>query len=218
VFQTEDDQRASQLLQYVQLNWGRRSGAGQVLAAKRGERVVIAVAARDGHGEETVRAIQEKALRAGVSSHVGVSAPRTNLALALPQAEAALSLALSGRGPTFVDYAAMGPLRFILDAPHAREMTQLVRDILGPLAEYDAARQGELLSTLRSYLQTGGHHPTTAQRCHIHVSTLKYRLGRIAEITGRTLTEPQARFELTLAFELRDVLAQLGQDPLPAGV
>jgi len=219
VFQTEDDQRASQLLQLVQLNWGRRSGADHVLAAKRGERVVVAVQSRDGQrGEDIVRAIQQKSLRAGVPSQVGVSAARANLALALPQAEAALNLALSGVDGAFVDYAAMGPLRFVLDAPHTREMAQLVQDVLGPLAEYDAARQGELLQTLRAYLESGGHHPTTAQRCHIHVSTLKYRLARIGEITGRSITEPGSRFQLTLAFELREMLAQLGQDPLPAGV
>jgi DNA-binding PucR family transcriptional regulator/putative methionine-R-sulfoxide reductase with GAF domain len=219
VFQTEDGQRAAQLLQLVQLNWGRRSGADHVLAAKRGERVVVAVESRDGvRGEDTVREIQERALRAGVPSAVGVSAARSNLALALPQAEAALNLALAGHDGSFVDYAAMGPLRFVLDAPHTREMGQLVEDVLGPLAAYDAARQGELLHTLRTYLQTGGHHPTTAERCHIHVSTLKYRLARIADITGQTITDPRTRFELTLAFELRDMLAQLRQDPLPPDV
>ncbi len=219
VLQTDDEHRATLLLQLVQLNWGRRSGADHVLAAKRGERVVVAVESRDERrGEDTLRAIQDKALRAGIPSHVGVSAARANLALALPQAEAALNLALSGVGGSFVDYAAMGPLRFVLDAPHTREMGQLVQDVLGPLAEYDAARQGKLLQTLRAYLESGGHHPTTAERCHIHVSTLKYRLARIGEITGHSITEPRSRFQLTLAFELRDMLAQLGQDPLPSGV
>lgn len=218
VLETEDDGRAAQLLQLLQLTWGS-SNRGDVLAAIRGTRVVMAVEAREGRcAEDIVRTIQEKARRAGIHSHVGVSAARANLTLALPQAEAALSLALSGGAESFVDYAAMGPLRFVLDAPHTREIGQLVVEVLGPLAEYDAARQGELVQTLRHYLEAGGHHPTTAQRCHIHVSTLKYRLARIGEVTGWTIADPRMRFELTLAFELRDMLARLGQDPLPSGV
>jgi DNA-binding PucR family transcriptional regulator len=217
VFQAEDRDRATQLLALV-LNSGRQGGGGQVLASIRGERVLVAVESRDGDGEEHLRRMQVKARRAGIASRVGVSAPRSNLALALPQAEAALDLAQSSDYGAFVSYEAMGPLRFVLDAPHTDEMAQLVEEILGPLAEYDAARQGELLQTLRHYLEAGGHHPTTAQRCHIHVSTLKYRLARISEITGSSITEPGARFRFTLAFELRDMLARLGQDPLPAGV
>ena len=218
ILETEDDGRAAQLLQLLQLTWSS-SSRGDVLASVRGKRVVMAVEAREGHRtEDTVRTIQEKARRAGILSHVGVSSARANLSLALPQAEAALSLALSSTSPSFVDYAAMGPLRFVLDAPHTREIGQLVVEILGPLVEYEAARQGELVQTLRHYLEAGGHHPTTAQRCHIHVSTLKYRLARIGEVTGWTITDPRTRFELTLAFELRDMLVRLGQDPLPSGV
>jgi hypothetical protein len=128
---------------------------------RRGDRVIVTVAAEEGRpGAETVREIQGKALRAGIASHVGVSAARSNLALALPQADAALTLALSGEQGSFVDYAAMGPLRFVLDAPHTREMGQLVQDVLGPLAEYDAARQGELLQTLRRSWRPAASTPT----------------------------------------------------------
>jgi hypothetical protein len=45
----------------------------------------------------------------------------------------------------------------------------------------------------------------------VHVSTLKYRLGRIAELLGRPVTDPQVQFELRLAFSTLDVLAALGQ-------
>jgi DNA-binding PucR family transcriptional regulator len=90
-------------------------------------------------------------------------------------------------------------------------MSVMVRDVLGRLAEYDRRRNGELLRTLRAYLRSGGHHPTAAADCHVHVSTLKYRLGRIAELLGRPVTDPQVQFELRLAFSTLDVLAALGQ-------
>jgi len=218
VFAAEDHDRAVQLLQLA-LRWGPHGDDGQVLATLRDERVVVAVASPDAAAsEDQLHRMQAKARRVGIASHVGISAARADLAPALRQAEAALDLALAGGDGSSISYESMGPLRFVLDAPRTREMAELVQQVLGPLAERDVARQGELLHTLRVYLEAGGHHPTTAQRCHIHVSTLKYRLARVGEITGRTITDPQARFELMLAFELRDLLTRLGRDPLPPAV
>jgi DNA-binding PucR family transcriptional regulator len=158
--------------------------------------------------------MQTTAQRAGIGTRAGVSAARSNLTVALPQAEVALALALAGASGAFVDYASLGPLRFVLDAPHTDEMSRIVLELLGPLAHHHDAKRAELLVTLEAYTAAGGHHTTTADSLHIHVSTLKYRLARIAEITGLRLAEPRTRFELTLAFQLRDVLARLGKDPL----
>jgi PucR family transcriptional regulator, purine catabolism regulatory protein len=85
--------------------------------------------------------------------------------------------------------------------------------LLGPLAEHDRERGAELMTTLRAYLAAGGHHPTTSSTCHIHVSTLKYRLARIAAILDRSLTDPATRFELSLAFEIMRVLEMVGISP-----
>jgi DNA-binding PucR family transcriptional regulator len=92
-------------------------------------------------------------------------------------------------------------------------MTAVVRESLGQLAEHDHRRQGDLLETLRAYLASGGHHPTTCEACHIHVSTLKYRLSRISAILGLRLTDPTTRFELSLAFEVARVLELVGISP-----
>lgn len=210
-----DEKHAAQLLHMVQSVWGRRTGADQVLAARRGARVVVALRADDDRSATTaVQDMQTKAQRAGIGTRAGVSAARSNLTMALPQAEVALALALAGASGAFVDYAALGPLRFVLDAPHTDEMSRIVLELLGPLAHHHDAKRAELLATLEAYTAAGGHDTTTADSLHIHVSTLKYRLARIAEITGLRLAEPRTRFELTLAFQLRDVLARLGKDPL----
>jgi DNA-binding PucR family transcriptional regulator len=109
-----------------------------------------------------------------------------------------------------VKFDRLGPLRYFLNAPRTEDMRAMVRDVLGPLAGYDERRSGELMGTLRAYLQSGGHHPSTAASCHIHVSTLKYRIGRIAELLGRPVSDPSAQFELRLAYSTLDLLAALG--------
>jgi DNA-binding PucR family transcriptional regulator len=41
-----------------------------------------------------------------------------------------------------------------------------------------------------------------AERLHLHRTSLYYRLGRIAELTGRDLADGGARLELHLALKL----------------
>jgi len=178
-----------------------RSGPG-TLMCRRGDAIVLAL---DGDAETAVRAV----LGHGVA---GLSSPRRDLAAALREAEAALRLAREVGG--LVTHRQLGPLRFLLDAPDTTQSESLVREVLGPLAAYDARRRGALLETVRAYVRCGGHHATTAQRCHIHPSTLKYRLARAADILGRPLAHPQARFELSLAFAVHEMLSSRGVDAL----
>jgi DNA-binding PucR family transcriptional regulator len=88
----------------------------------------------------------------------------------------------------------------------------MVRAALGPVAQYDRKGNADLLHTLAAFFRSGGHHPTAAAACHIHSSTLKYRLGRITTILERSLTDPQTQFELMLAFATLDALRSLGID------
>jgi DNA-binding PucR family transcriptional regulator len=50
------------------------------------------------------------------------------------------------------------------------------------------------------------------------VSTLKYRLAQIAKILGRRLTDPRDRFELSLGYEVLDVLEVIGAVPFTESV
>jgi DNA-binding PucR family transcriptional regulator/putative methionine-R-sulfoxide reductase with GAF domain len=195
----------------------RSRGHREGLVAQRGDRVLVAL--RDDQGDGARRVLEElqrAARRAGLPFIGGLSSPRTALVPALREAEGALAMAVGSAGhdkDLIVGHEDLGPLRFLLDAPDTAQMRAMVRDVLGPLAEHDARRHADLLSTLRAYLDCGGHHASTAERCHIHVSTLKYRLSRIAAILGRSLTDPTDRFELRLALEVLGVLEAVGAAP-----
>jgi sugar diacid utilization regulator/putative methionine-R-sulfoxide reductase with GAF domain len=188
----------------------RGTGDGRVLVAKRGDRVLVALDGAGGSPAEIIQQVLVKAERAGAKAIGGLSAARRELPVALGEAEAVLRLARDNERPGLVTFDALGPLRYFLNAPGTAEMSAMVNSVLGDLADYDRRRNGELIRTLRAYLRSGGHHPTAAAECHIHVSTLKYRLGRIAELLGRPVSDPQAQFELALAFSTLDVLGTLG--------
>ena len=112
-----------------------------------------------------------------------------------------------------VSYRDLGPLRFLIDAPDVTAMVTLVNEALGPLARYDDEHNSELLWTMKAFLDCGGHHPSTCETCHVHVSTLKYRLSRVGTILGKQLNKPEVRFELRLAFEVLGVLEIIGAAP-----
>jgi DNA-binding PucR family transcriptional regulator len=65
--------------------------------------------------------------------------------------------------------------------------------------EYDEAHNSELVRSLAEYLERGGSLDQAAESLFIHRSTLKYRLGRVANLAGVDLTDPDTRFNLQLA-------------------
>jgi DNA-binding PucR family transcriptional regulator len=95
----------------------------------------------------------------------------------------------------------------ILDSGDARpEVRGFVREWLGALLDYDRTKRAELVKTLSHYLDCGGNYDLTAQSLQIHRSTLRYRLGRIRDITGRDLQDVDTRLNLHLATRVLDVL------------
>jgi len=60
---------------------------------------------------------------------------------------------------------------------------------------------GVLLGTLKMWFDEDGATSTAAQRLHVHRNTVRYRLRRVEELTGRSLTRPAGVAELHLALE-----------------
>ncbi|GAA4237080.1 sugar diacid utilization regulator [Streptosporangium album] len=75
--------------------------------------------------------------------------------------------------------------------------------LLGRLEEYDAAHQTDLIETLETFLEESGSWAATADRLHVHVNTLRYRLKRIEELTGRSLNALDERVDFLLAIRMR---------------
>jgi sugar diacid utilization regulator len=199
----------------VRVAFHRELADGTALLATRGERVLVALTQEAEATAAAARVLLQKAERSGIHAIAGLSTPRRNLAVALKEAHAAVGLAREAGPGGIVSHSSLGPLRFLLDAPDTEQMLAIVRDFLGPIAEHDRRRgAGELLETLRAYLALGGNRAAVADRCHIHVSTVKYRIRKAAELLGMSLSDPRNRFELSLAFEVLDVLRTLGVDAL----
>ncbi|MEP7194528.1 MAG: PucR family transcriptional regulator ligand-binding domain-containing protein [Actinomycetota bacterium] len=71
--------------------------------------------------------------------------------------------------------------------------------VLGRLLEYDEAHQTGLLETLRTFLAQSGSWTRTAGELFLHVNTVRYRMTRVEELTGRDLSRLGDRVDLVLA-------------------
>jgi DNA-binding PucR family transcriptional regulator len=89
---------------------------------------------------------------------------------------------------------------------------RFVREWLGDLLDYDAAKGSGLVDTLSRYLECGRSYEAATSALAIHRSTLKYRLRRIREISGHDLGDPDTYFNLQLASRAWSTLLALRSD------
>jgi len=118
-----------------------------------------------------------------------------------------LLLRLGRRGGT-VAAADIGPYGLLLRASSRDDLEAFADRALAPLIEHDRTHGGELVPTLRAYLEEDRVQRRVAARCFIHVNTVVYRVRRIEELLGVDLADPSVVFDLTLALRIRDLLAE----------
>lgn len=71
--------------------------------------------------------------------------------------------------------------------------------LLAPLFTYDARHQSDLVRTLGTFLDTAGSWNACAEQMHVHVNTVRYRIRRVEELTGRDLSTMADRVDFFLA-------------------
>jgi len=136
----------------------------------------------------------------GVSS---VAATPADLGDAVAQAVNLLHLAAAGRQPVDVVVNDEITTYDLLLAGVPLQTRQAFHDhLLGPLLAYDRDKHADLVPTLRAFLEASGSWQECARLLHVHVNTLRYRLHRIEELTGRDLRKFSDRVDLFLALRM----------------
>ncbi|MEU2582346.1 PucR family transcriptional regulator ligand-binding domain-containing protein [Streptomyces avermitilis] len=74
--------------------------------------------------------------------------------------------------------------------------------LLDPLREYDRRHRAELIPTLEAFLDCDGSWTRCAARLHLHVNTLRYRVGRIEQLTSRDLSRLEDKLDFFLALRM----------------
>ena len=121
---------------------------------------------------------------------------------ALAEARAAVQAAPTDRAHTVAGPERLSSHTFLLAAVPAELRAAYRSRVLGPLLEHDRAHRTDLVGTLRTYLECSGSWSRCAERMHLHVNTLRYRIEKIEALTHRDLRRLDDQADLLLALEL----------------
>lgn len=139
----------------------------------------------------------------GVST---VKAEGFDLTDALAEASVAVSFGRAARDSRTINYSDLGVFRLFSPDGRWTQLEDFVKEMLGPLMDYDLAHGTELVQTLDAYLRRDGSLNQLADDLLIHRSTLVYRLRRIRELLDVDIDDSHLRLDLSLAARAVEVL------------
>lgn len=178
----------------------RTTGVGSLLAYRPGG---VAVLSDTDQNWEQFRVAVIAQMGVQGSCRVGVGAPCTQppeFPRSHGQAQLALKIQVATGSPEQVTvFEDLGIYQLLSQIANVGSVEAFIHSWLGPLLDYDAAKDAQLVETLSCYLECGGNYDLTAKSLSLHRSTLRYRLQRIRDISGRDLNDPDSRFNLQLA-------------------
>jgi sugar diacid utilization regulator len=133
------------------------------------------------------------------------------LGAALDESRLALSIGERlGRQGEVVTFEETGTykLLFQIFADRPEELTSFYDQTIAPLVRYDEQYQTELVGTLSTYLGNDCNLAATASTLYTHRHTVRYRLDRIAELSGLDIAKTDDREKLSLGLKAMRLLGR----------
>jgi purine catabolism regulator len=101
-----------------------------------------------------------------------------------------------------VEFSSLGMWHWLYRIPEAEIAGNEYYHKIENLVSIDERKGGELVKSLRVYLENGGNALKTARDLYVHRSTLNYRLKRLEGILKVDLSNPKERAETLLALNM----------------
>jgi purine catabolism regulator len=149
--------------------------------------------------EEAILALARRVADAEPHARVGVGRPARGAALGRSLLEA--RAALDASAVDVASYRDLGALELLLSLPDAA-LEAFVDRVLAR-----ASANSRLVESLTALLEAGCRWSDAAERLGVHRHTLRYRMDRLREQTGRHPDDPGQRMELWLAVKAKQALA-----------
>ena len=187
------------------------------ISASRSDSVVILMQPGKGDGNEVIglagqlqQAISQ--LLPEISVSVGIGRPHRSL-IDLRQSfyEASYAIKirkLKGGDGVIASFDDLGSYGLLLGLQDTLSLEVFYDSVLGRLQEYDEQNSSDLVKSLACFLEANGHWGDAAEKLYVHRHTLRYRMKRVEEITGRDLNQSQDRMEFWLALKAKELIDQ----------
>jgi purine catabolism regulator len=118
-----------------------------------------------------------------------------------------LGLASSGEHPRVGTYKDLGSFQLLLSLQDDEALRLFCDSILGPIEASEGPYGGELMRSLEAFIEENGQWERAARRLYCHRHTLRYRIRRVEELTGRNLGSARDRIEFWLALRGRQLVS-----------
>jgi purine catabolism regulatory family protein/PucR-like helix-turn-helix protein len=210
VFELEDPHAGEQALELELANAGVPALVATSAAAGR----PFLCAVIDGRAGDPVEVAGGlRSALAGTYGHVRAAASRRtavgSLRRAFHEARCALeatSLA-DGDAPEVASHQDLGAFTLLLSLQDDDALRLYSDGLLEPIERTEGEYGGELLRSLEAYIELNGNWERAARQLYCHRHTLRYRIRKIEELTGRDLSRATDRIELWLALRARELVA-----------
>ena len=138
------------------------------------------------------------------ASRVG---PAQGLRMSFHEARCALEAVRlrDAEGPEVASYEDLGAFQLLLSLQDDDALSSYCRSVLGPLEDGEGDYGDELARSLDLYIEHNGHWEKAANALYCHRHTLRYRIRRIEQLTGRDLSSARDRIEFWLALRGREL-------------
>jgi purine catabolism regulator len=111
----------------------------------------------------------------------------------------------NGDAPDVASHVDLGAFQLLLSLQDDDALLSYCRGVLGPLEEGEGEYGDELVRSLDAFIEHNGHWEKAANALYCHRHTLRYRIRRIEELTGRDFSNARDRIEFWLALRGREL-------------
>jgi purine catabolism regulator len=152
----------------------------------------------------------ELATRVGeVRASASRVAPTHSLRLSFHEARCALEAVRlqngGGSGEVVASYADLGAFQLLLSLQDDDALLSYCRGVLDPVEAGEGEYGDELLRSLDVFIEHNGHWEKAANALFCHRHTLRYRIRRVEQLTGRDFSNARDRIEFWLALRGREL-------------
>jgi purine catabolism regulator len=109
--------------------------------------------------------------------------------------------------PKIATYKDLGSFQLLLSLQDDESLRLFCDSILGPIEASEGHYGGELMRSLEAFIEENGQWERAAKRLYCHRHTLRYRIRRVEELTGRNLGSARDRIEFWLALRGRELVS-----------
>jgi purine catabolism regulator len=146
--------------------------------------------------------------RGAVRAAASRPAPPEELRHSFHEARCALEATTieNGSAPEVASWRDLGAFTLLLSIQDDEALKLYCDSVLGPIEEGDEGYGGELLRSLEAFIEQNGQWEKAAREVYCHRHTLRYRMRRVEELTGRDLSRAHDRIEFWLALRARELV------------